>query len=307
MKHEFNSRRTINLQDATARRAATGTNRYHSSHMVERKYYGRNDDLSCDPATLYYGWEAEIERPDGDAEEAAAIIRGSFADRLAGIEHDGSLLNGFEVISNPATLAYHMRKYGIADILGLAAEMGCSSHDSGRCGLHVHVSRSALGKNDDARDRVIAMIICLVDRWFTNDRTSPLARFARRTPGHYCMSLDAGITSDDSRARMIEKAKATVTTRYRAINLTNAATVEFRLFRGTLKATTFAATLQFVDALVRWCMQHTVRELQTVTFGDIVATCKYPELRAYCESRGIDLATSDAAAATAADSLSREE
>lgn len=306
MKHEFNTRRSLNLTDATARRAAIGTRGYHSSHNTERKFFGRNADLTADPGTLYMGVELECERPGLDGEDGAAIIRGSFADRLAGIEHDGSLLNGFEIISNPATLGYHMRHYGWADILGLLAEMGCQSHDSGRCGLHVHVSRSALGRNDDARDRVIAMLICLVDRWFTDDAASPLARFARRTPGHYCARLDAGIASDDSRAQIVEKAKATATTRYRAVNLTNDATVEFRLFRGTLRPETFAATLQLVDAMVRWCMQHTVRELMTVTFGDIVAACQYPELRAYCERRGIDLTTSDAANAAAAESLARE-
>ena len=321
MKHQFNTRRTINLTDATARRSSEiGTDSYHMSHCTTRRYLGKNADLSCDDATPYYGAELEIECPTMNHEQAmnaAAIIRGSFSDKLAGIEHDGSLLQdddcndlSFELVSEPATLAYHMRHFGWADILGLLAEMGCSSHDSGRCGLHVHVSRSALGKNDDARDRVAAMLICLTDRWFTMDPASPLARFARRTPGTYCRRVSAGIEPNDSRAEMVRKAKATARThddRYHAINLTNRATIEFRLFRGTLRPETFAATLQLVDTMVHWCMQHTVRELQTVTFGDIVASCRYPELRAYCERRHIDLTTSDAAETAAAASLSREE
>jgi hypothetical protein len=42
--------------------------------------------------------------------------------------------------------------------------------------------------------------------------------------------------------------------RYEAINLQNRHTVEFRLFKGTLKRESFFRSLEFVDALVHFCM-----------------------------------------------------
>jgi hypothetical protein len=42
-------------------------------------------------------------------------------------------------------------------------------------------------------------------------------------------------------------------TRYTALNLLNAATVEFRIFKGTLKHLEFHAALEFCAALVRYC------------------------------------------------------
>ena len=40
--------------------------------------------------------------------------------------------------------------------------------------------------------------------------------------------------------------------RYAAVNFCNHRTIEFRLFKGTLNYPRFMATLEWVDALVRW-------------------------------------------------------
>ena len=286
---------------------------YHASHFSTPTFLGNADgSVSVNPNTLYLGWELEVERKNSDYSPAVAAAFVRWTAKQSGevvrnIERDGSLSNGFEIISQPATLAYHMRKAGLADILGFLSDAGYASHDTGSCGLHVHVSESALGRTPEARDRVKALIVLLVDRFYGAESSMPLVKFARRSPNHYCSKNNAGIRRGDNRETIVAKAKATSRgcDRYRAVNLTNAATVEFRLFKGTLNAETFAATLQLVDTLVRWAMNHTVLEALSCTFGDIVAACKYPELKSYCERRGIDIRTSSEVAATAANS--REE
>ena len=47
--------------------------------------------------------------------------------------------------------------------------------------------------------------------------------------------------------------------------------------------------------MVRWCKQHTLQEVIGCTFADIVKTCKYPELAAYCIRRRIAINTEVAA------------
>ena len=47
--------------------------------------------------------------------------------------------------------------------------------------------------------------------------------------------------------QILEKAKSGCNGRYVAVNLNNYHTIEFRLFRGTLKYSTFIATLQMVN------------------------------------------------------------
>ena len=47
--------------------------------------------------------------------------------------------------------------------------------------------------------------------------------------------------------QILEKAKSGCNGRYVAVNLNNYHTIEFRLFRGTLKYNTFIATLQMVN------------------------------------------------------------
>lgn len=233
------------------------------------------------------------EKVAGALRDYAGDIRGI---RLLDTKHDGSLRNGLEIASQPASLAYHMRDYNWANILKILSTYS-ESHDAGTCGLHVHVSRKSLGHTDEARDLVIAKLLYLIEKWFTPD--GALGKFSRRDMNcdddtYWCKTNKIGIKSSDKRKDFDRKYKEYKSTdeysdRYHALNLTNHSTIEFRMFRGTHNPETFAATLQLVEAMVRFCKTHTTTEVQTCRFGDIVATCKYAELASYCTRRGICL------------------
>ena len=68
--------------------------------------------------------------------------------------------------------------------------------------------------------------------------------------------------------------------RYHAVNLTNCNTIEFRMFRGTLKYNTFIATLQFCQNLIMTAKTKSVAEIQSMQFTDLINT---PELEQYWE------------------------
>ena len=58
--------------------------------------------------------------------------------------------------------------------------------------------------------------------------------------------------------------------RYVAVNLENYETIEFRLFRGTLRYETFIATLQLVHEICNVSIALTDRELENLSWSDFV-------------------------------------
>ena len=286
-RHSFNTNRNT-----------TYTNTCSACGIHEYGYKPEPVFLTGDPnKDIMLGIELETDRFTGDVtpNRLARFLHQAFGDRVY-CKSDGSLDHGVEIVSHPAPLRYHMRKFGWADILGIADECGAHSHDAGTCGLHVHVGRAALGNTDDARDLCIAKLLLVMERFATNE----IMAFSRRGgENHYCKNVRIGIEPGDRRDKILEKSKRTDASfdRYTALNLCNANTIEFRIFRGTLNPLTFAATLQLVDTMVRYCKTHTLQQVMSCTFGDIVATCKYPELAVYCIRRHIGIVSTAEAAA----------
>ena len=73
--------------------------------------------------------------------------------------------------------------------------------------------------------------------------------------------------------------------KYNALNTLHSNTYEIRIFRGTLNPTTFYATLQLVDNLVRLAHATDFNALNTITFDDIVNFVHYDELTNYWNLR----------------------
>ena len=280
---------TINYHD---NRSRTDT-AYSDLQFLRTDRRGRVKAVSAENAgnVLYMGVEVENDHYPTyrDLEAGIAYVRENFA-QYARVESDGSLDNGFEIVSAPMTLAAHKA----TDWTGLFAklvEMGARAHDTDTCGLHVHVSRAALGNDDEAKRLCIAKIFELVERFQQH-----LSCFARRdiTASQWCRPTEYGhSTSDGSRA--LRRKAATVqdrqgfdvhdVRRYRAVNLQNPSTIEFRLFKGTLKPDTFYATIALVDGIVRWCKQHTTPEVHTLTWDALLAWINDDTLTAYWNTR----------------------
>lgn len=121
------------------------------------------------------------------------------------------------------------------------------SHDTSTCGLHVHVSRDFFGKTGMAQELTELKLIETVDRLF-----EPIIYFSRRkreqinrwAPRCNAPKSDGGWMMKAKSVSRYAKGD-----RYHAVNIANEHTIEFRMFRGTLKADTILATLQFVSGL----------------------------------------------------------
>ena len=238
---------------------------------------------SDDPKSpIFLGVELEV---DGnynlEPEDGADAVMNCSDDVYC--KHDGSLDNGFEIVTHPATLKYHLNDMGWDRICEAASDEGFRSHDTNTCGLHVHVGRTQLGEWPDFRVKTITNIITLMCVHKDN-----LVKFTRRKPQELEQwaqwpTFTVRSEEEDIQNMAIDRSAS----RYRALNLNNRDTIEFRIFKGTLNANTVKATLEMVSNIVGYAMTHRWDVCRTSDWLDIVHYHEYPELNEYVESKGL--------------------
>lgn len=238
---------------------------YHHSHNNSVQFFGGSDNGE----ELFMGLELEIDNGN-DRQDTAREMKECMPENFITMENDGSLDCGFENITQPATLEYHLSirdKY--ETMFDIAKSNGFRSHNTSTCGYHVHFNRSFF---EDKEDENIAKLLYLVEKFWDE-----LVKFSRR---NYDNLNRWARKYDKTPEEIVEDMKDRNLERYHAINLTNRYTIEFRMFRGTLKSETFFATLQLVDTIVRYVKDHTNNDIQSLEFTDLLVT---DELKTYWE------------------------
>ena len=216
---------------------------------------------------LFYGIELEIDK-GGEIDENAQIlldIANKDSERLY-CKHDGSLHDGFECVSFPHTLEEHINTMPWGKILDKAIELGYRSHNTSTAGLHIHASRSAFGKSYEQQEQNVAKLVYFVEKHWNE-----LVKFSRRTFENLNRWAAKYATISDTTEETYKKAKDKRMGRYVAVNLENYDTVEFRLFRGTLRYKTFLATLQLVDEICYCAINMTDKEIEDMSWADFVS------------------------------------
>ena len=244
---------------------------HHYNYKPKPIFYGEG--------SRYFGIELEVDNGGELSSNAKKVldIGNSLACHLY-CKHDGSLDDGFEVVSHPMTLEYHTNQMPWQKVLCGLKEMGYRSHQTATSGLHIHVNRNSLGDSYQEQEETIARILYLVEKFWEE-----LVRFSRRT----LSQLDrwaARYGFKDHPQDILKCAKGGYG-RYACINLCNDHTIEFRIFRGTLKYNTTIAALQLVNQLcsVAFCLSdEEIRHLSWTTF---VSGCNQPELIQYLKER----------------------
>lgn len=226
----------------------------------------------------FFGVELEVDGCGEDCDNAYEVLKVANVDAdHVYIKHDGSLDHGFEVVSYPMTLDYHASKMPWEDTMKKLINFGYRSHQTNTCGLHVHVNRDSLGVTESEQEETIAKILFFVElHWneivkFTRRAKSRLDRWASR----YGYETKA--------KKILDKAKECG--RYTAVNLQNEHTIEFRVFRGTLKYNTFVATLQFVNAICNFACTMSEDDIEKTSWFDFVEGITEPELIQYLKER----------------------
>ena len=232
---------------------------------------------------LYMGIELEIDKggESGDNAEILMNIANANEYRIY-CKHDGSLTSGgFEQVSHPMSLDYHQTVMPWREILEKAAAMGYRSHQTTTCGLHVHVNRSFFGPDEEVQEQAIARVVHFVEQCWNE-----LLQFSRRTEA--AMNRWAsryGIA--DTAQNTYKNAKEKHLGRYVAVNLENYHTIEFRMFRGTLRYDTFLATLQLVEEICQTAVRLSDKELERLSWSGFVSSIgkDKPELIDYLKSK----------------------
>ena len=152
------------------------------------------------------------------------------------------------------------------DVFEKATQMDYRSHNTSTCGLHIHCSRSSFGKDYDAQEKAVGRIVFFVEKHWNE-----LVKFSRRTPENLNRWAARYATISNTTEETYKKAKDKNMGRYVAVNLTNYDTVEFRLFRGTLRYKTFIATLQLVDEICQSAIYMTDKEMEELSWSDFVS------------------------------------
>lgn len=130
-----------------------------------------------------------------------------------------------------------------AELVDRSLELGYHSHKTSTCGLHMHVNRDSFGTDVKKQEECIGRILFIVERFWQE-----LLRFSRRTESQIRQWANR-YGYKDNPAEVLDHAKKGYGGRYTAVNITNWNTIEFRLFRGTLKRNTIIATLQLVNEI----------------------------------------------------------
>ena len=256
-------------------------------------YHGFNDwqpkKLSAENNPLYLGIELEVDNKDYDYAEdnnqlILSIVRSMFKKDLIG-SSDSSLDNGFEMVTQPMSLSY-WKKNKISELKNLTRFLishDYRSHDTSTCGLHVHVNKSYLGETEEKQDEVIDKIYLVMENF-----RRELIKFARRGSNSYSRFLLEG--EDDIKENLSIpsiKDKKNNHDRYMALNITNNATIEFRLFKGTLKYTTIMATLELVDIIVSIAKNKKLNELVGLSWNDMIDYKTTEFLKPYLQERNL--------------------
>lgn len=238
-----------------------------------------HDEFETDSSIkeLLFGVELEIDKGENPENCAADICE---YNSNVYCKHDGSLIEGLEIVTHPCTLDYHKDELGWEGITQTALDYDFESHYANTCGLHIHVGRNQLGDFDEETIKeTIAKVIILVNRHWDN-----MVKFSRREEEQ----LDEWATRPNLNLRytpkkdVIKRALETEHNgRYQAVNLQNRSTIEFRLYRGTLRTESILAALELTSNICKYAMANDLDAVLSSQWDDIIDIEYHKELDDY--------------------------
>ena len=293
---------------------------YHSSRQVVGKIPSKMYDSRKPP--LRMGLELEMENATANqhSSDLALAWLKKFAIveidgrkyRYCACEHDGSLNNGFECVTGYTGIDVHA--HALAALKDNPFKGKLKSHDTTTCGLHVHIDRAnitplhAYKLNLFVNAKENLTLIHAIARRYNHDRYAAMApkHGDSRVMGDYVRRVRddliqrKGVDNRKTRQEFSQLMKtryreviATANgTRYQAINFSNRNTVEFRLFRGSLKYETVMSCLEFTRAAWLFSYERSKAEMTSAEFLKFICRddnrqdTKY--LREYLTLKGFD-------------------
>ncbi len=228
---------------------------YHSNPSLKYFHLDRNDkieefDFNRNKKSLLVGIELEIEgrsHMSSDDRKATAWTINHESNGFFWNCADGSVSNGFEIISHPATFDV-FRKLDLENII-FKHRKDYRGYYSENCGMHVHVNRGAFNTN--------AHMLRFMHVINDNEQFSKAIGQRRNSGGNWCRYSKEDVLRAKTETARIYKEKSSSylrvgSDRYKAVNLQNSRTLEVRIFKSNLTDGGFRKNLEFVESVFRF-------------------------------------------------------
>jgi hypothetical protein len=197
------------------------------------------------------------------------------------LKRDGSLrgFQPFEIVTVPATLAYHKEKWkSFLDNQELKKYL--TSYSSGNCGMHVHISRNSF------TGLHLAKFMKFINSQENSEFVTSVAQRANNKFAKYLTNLK----STGGFAKYFRGDPSTGS-KYMSVNTKPTDTIEVRIFRGNLAKVGFLKNLEFVHAV--WAFTKdapltalTFKEFMFWLFNPKNQTKEYKELKIWVLASG---------------------
>jgi len=195
---------------------------------------------------------------------------------LAYLKNDGSLNNGFEIVTHPMSHDFFKNEatelWTVLEDLRSNDNYKVKSWDTTTCGLHIHISRTGFSSGSHMHkflnlvysnpDFYSTLAGRTSDQWakYTDIFTAEYKRDSNgeRIPHAYGGGFE--VINKRSFANKLNYNRHS--DRYSAVNTLNHATLEMRIFRGTVNSDTIKAHLDLAHASVEYTRTLTVQDVR---------------------------------------------
>ena len=212
----------------------------HGIQLVQKPFCGFELEMSDEAGRLRFS-------------DAAEYLN-TYTSEYAYMKHDGSVGNGFELVTHPHSLLAYQNRTAMWSALDHLRGKGWRSwSSSSSCGLHIHINNASFVDVGHAM-RFLK---------FVYENKSPLVAFAGRDSSYARFNFNEFVQrevhtgwNDDGSSKFeiqnlshVVKKSQTNQGRYLAVNAQNEHTYELRFFRGSMRPATVLACLEFTFAL----------------------------------------------------------
>ena len=246
---------------------------YHDHDYDEFKMTDEDEENNN---KLFFGIELEIEANHRNNHDNLASEILNLTDDFV-FEQDGSLNNGFEIISMPFSKNY-MKETLEDDLYAMLQTINEHNYEGkNTCGLHFHVSYEAI--------RSIPNLLKIVE--YYKEELTILSRREESSLNRWSPFYTKNFDKEEITNEMIEEIVDDYQSRYHAINLDNNYTVEFRIFKSTTDHKTLMATWELVNNIVAFANDHEIKLNSMPSFYEIATYQENNYIENYMETMGL--------------------
>ena len=226
------------------------------------KRYGANN---FNDEKLFFG--VELEMGGVDSPDIVNDFASDCSSTFFYMKKDTSIpVYGCEVVTQPATLQKHIEMTYWDSLLKSAKDHGLNG-ELDKCGIHVHISRDFFTTNECAK--MDCFVNLYQDFW---------KKIARRE-SHYSAYIEKSVSSWGMQT----------SDRRCALNLSNPATIELRIFKGSLDYKIVMSYIELCHALSMFTKKADINDIienkdKTLNlFKEIIYNSNYKYIPQYCE------------------------